>query len=118
MCRQFVASFVNGSRRGINITATLTATICCAVSHFCAFSARSQGVMPDASGHAALNGTAIVGCWNFAAGGDIPENYDRYPEFLPFLHGWDFRINLPHTQFQHARPSSTTRNAALPSEYA
>ncbi|HKQ50580.1 MAG TPA: VCBS repeat-containing protein [Phycisphaerae bacterium] len=65
--------------------------------------ASGQGLSPDADGHAARNGKAIMACWNFSAGAGLPESLSRYPEFLPNLSGWDFRINLPHTQFQFAR---------------
>lgn len=43
---------------------------------------------------------AVYAAWNFEAGRNIPKNYAEYPEFLPNLEGWDFRINLPHTKFQ------------------
>lgn len=68
--------------------------------------ARGQGLVTDAAGHATLNGKPVFACWNFAAGANLPEDIGRYPEFLPLLRGWDFRINLPHTQFQHARAHS------------
>jgi len=45
---------------------------------------------------------SILSCWNFQAGAAIPERLGDYPEFLPFLRGWDFRINLPHVSFQAA----------------
>ena len=33
----------------------------------------------------------------------MPEGLGDYAaEFLPFLNGWDFRINLPHVNFQAA----------------
>jgi len=72
-----------------------------------------QGLNVDADGHAALNGKGILACWNFAAGSDIPEDYARYAEFLPFLHGWDFRINLPHVQFQFARAGQGSSPPAM-----
>lgn len=50
-------------------------------------SVRGQGLQVDADGHAALNGRAVMACWNFEAGADMPEDYNRYPEFLPFLQG-------------------------------
>lgn len=68
--------------------------------------ARGQSLGTDAAGHATLNGRPILACWNFEAGTGIPEDITRYPEFLPFLRGWDFRINLPHTHFQRARSHS------------
>lgn len=39
----------------------------------------------------------IFSCWNFQAGDKIADR--PYPEFLPNLRGWDFRINLPHVRF-------------------
>ena len=62
----------------------------------------TQGVQKD-NGHCTLNGHVVVACWNPQAGRDMPKNYAQYPEFLPSLEGWDFRINLPHTRFQLAR---------------
>jgi hypothetical protein len=52
------------------------------------------------SGNCALGGKVVVACWNFAAGSAMPNDYGQYPERLPFLRGWDFRINLPHVRFQ------------------
>jgi len=71
-----------------------------------------QGVNVDTDGHAALNGKSILACWNFEAGEGI-EDFARYPEFLPFLHGWDFRINLPHVQFQLARTGQGSSPPAM-----
>jgi hypothetical protein len=73
--------------------------------------ASGQGLTPDVGGHALLNGKSVMACWNFAAGAEIPEAFSRYAEFLPFLHGWDFRITLPHIQFQLAR---SVANASEP----
>jgi hypothetical protein len=36
----------------------------------------------------------------------MPERLGDYPEFLPLLKGWDFRINLPHVRFQDAGAGS------------
>jgi FG-GAP-like repeat len=65
--------------------------------------ARGQSRIPD-EGHCALGGKGkiVVACWNFAAGNGMPVDYSTYPERLPFLRGWDFRINLPHVRFQRA----------------
>ena len=46
---------------------------------------------------------SVISCWNFQAGRSMPEGLGDYAaEFLPFLNGWDFRINLPHVNFQAA----------------
>ena len=84
-------SFGTFSRRSLLVT--------CATVMTAARSVRGQGLTPNANGHAALNGKAIVACWNFAAGQSLPEDFSRYLEFLPFVHGWDFRMNLPHIHF-------------------
>ncbi|HEV2058040.1 MAG TPA: hypothetical protein VGR11_01705, partial [Solirubrobacteraceae bacterium] len=62
-------------------------------------SAQAQGLERD-SGHCTTAGKTVLSCWNFEAGGALPESLGAYPEFLPFLRGWDFRINLPHTRLQ------------------
>jgi hypothetical protein len=43
----------------------------------------------------------------------MPKNYGQYPEFLPSLEGWDFRINLPHTRFQLARSGTGSGPAMI-----
>lgn len=63
----------------------------------------AQGISRDA-GHCATPTSVVIACWNDAAGRNIPESLANYPEFLPNLHGWDFRINLPHVRFQTMRP--------------
>lgn len=85
---------------------------CVAIS-FCLSSAQGQGLSVDADGHAALNGKPVFACWNFSASTGAAEDYTRYSEFLPFLHGWDFRVNLPHIQFQLARASTATTEATM-----
>jgi hypothetical protein len=40
--------------------------------------------------------------WNVQAGSALPEQIGDYSGFLPFLEGWDFRINLPHVRFHQA----------------
>jgi hypothetical protein len=59
----------------------------------------AQGIARD-DGHCATPTSIVVACWNGSAGNGIAENIANYPEFLPNLHGWDFRINLPHVRFQ------------------
>jgi hypothetical protein len=54
-------------------------------------------------GHCVDGGRETFACWNPSAGKQIPESPSTYPEFLPNLNGWDFRINLPHVRFQIAR---------------
>ena len=68
-----------------------------------AYPVYAQGARKD-EGHCALDQKTVLACWNFEAGKDMPKNFNEYPEFLPFLEGWDFRINLPHVRFQLARP--------------
>src|SRR4029079_7963580 len=58
----------------------------------------AQGIARD-DGHCATPTSIVVACWNGSAGNGIAENIANYPEFLPNLHGWDFRINLPHVRF-------------------
>ena len=72
----------------------------------------TQGVQKD-NGHCAVNGHVVVACWNPQAGRDMPKNYAQYPEFLPSLEGWDFRINLPHTRFQLARSGAGSGPAMI-----
>ena len=66
----------------------------------------SQGVTVDSNGHCLRGSASIYACWNFQAGADLGENIASYTEFLPNLHGWDFRINLPHVRFQRLRRSA------------
>jgi hypothetical protein len=61
----------------------------------------AQGMKQD-NGNCAFNGQVVFSCWNFNAGLDMPTSLADYPEFLPFLKGWDFRINLPHVRLQPA----------------
>lgn len=65
----------------------------------------AQGVQRD-SGHATVNGRAVFAAWNLEAGSGIPEDLSGYPEFLPNLRGWDFRINLPHVRYKLANTGS------------
>jgi hypothetical protein len=63
------------------------------------------------NGNTTINGKSVFAGWNFKAGEDMPKDYSQYPEYLPFLDGWDFRINLPHVRFQlaaHGDGSSAT----------
>jgi hypothetical protein len=53
-------------------------------------------------GHAEVNGRTVFANWNFQAGSQIPDDFSTYPEFLPFLGGWDFRINLPFVRYKLA----------------
>jgi VCBS repeat protein len=55
-------------------------------------------------GHCVAGGRETFACWNPRAGNQIPENSGSYPEFLPNLRGWDFRVNLPYVRFQLIRP--------------
>ncbi len=59
----------------------------------------AQGLNKD-EGHCTIAARTVLSCWNPAAGAALPEAIGEYPEFLPFLKGWDFRINLPHTRLQ------------------
>jgi hypothetical protein len=59
-----------------------------------------QSLSKDNGNCATASGQTVFACWNLNAGKDIPESLSSYPEFLPFLTGWDFRINLPHVRFQ------------------
>lgn len=69
-------------------------------------SAVAQGLRKD-DGHCTTAGDRTVfACWNFDAGASMPERLGDHPEFLPFLRGWDFRINLPHVRFQDAGTGS------------
>lgn len=54
-------------------------------------------------GHCVEGTRETVSCWNPLAGAEIPEDLSRYPEFLPNLRGWDFRVNLPYVRFQRLR---------------
>lgn len=54
-------------------------------------------------GHVGIFGKTVFAAWNFEAGREIPRKYALYPEILPNLEGWDFRINLPHVRFQRMR---------------
>jgi FG-GAP-like repeat len=64
---------------------------------------RGQGATTD-EGHCTRDAEVVLACWNFSAGSQIPIDYNTAPEYLPLMHGWDFRINLPHVRFQLARP--------------
>ena len=66
----------------------------------------AQGIARDGSGQACVNGNSILACWNFEAGRSMPRNVSQYEERYPFLKGWDFRINLPHTRFQLAQENA------------
>src|SRR5690349_1276326 len=63
----------------------------------------AQGTVVDPNGHCLTSTGAIYACWNFQAGAALGENIGSYSEFLPNLHGWDYRINLPHVRFQRLR---------------
>jgi hypothetical protein len=54
-------------------------------------------------GHCTVGSRETFACWNPLAGNQIPENQANYPEFLPNLRGWDFRVNLPYVRYQLAR---------------
>jgi hypothetical protein len=54
-------------------------------------------------GHCVKDSRETFACWNPSAGKFIPESLSGYPEFLPNLNGWDFRINLPHVRYQVVR---------------
>ena len=54
-------------------------------------------------GHCVADNQETFACWNPAAGNQIPEAPGSYPEFLPNLRGWDFRVNLPHVRYQQTR---------------
>jgi hypothetical protein len=62
--------------------------------------APAQGLQPDEGQCTNAAGKTVPSCWNFQAGRALPESLGAYPEFLPFLTGWDFRINLPHIRLQ------------------
>ncbi len=91
---------------------TLLAAIAAAIAAALGPPASMQGVQKD-SGHCTLNGQVVVACWNPQAGRDMPKNFSEYPEFLPSLDGWDFRINLPHTRFRLARSGAGTGPAMV-----
>jgi hypothetical protein len=55
-------------------------------------------------GHCVADQRETFACWNPLAGNQIPENLGSYPEFLPNLRGWDFRVNLPYVRYQLTRP--------------
>jgi hypothetical protein len=61
-----------------------------------------QGIGKD-DGHAGIGGRTVFSAWNLEAGRAIPRDFASYPELLPNLEGWDFRINLPHVRFQRLR---------------
>src|SRR5262245_44729957 len=67
--------------------------------------ASGQGINQD-EGHAALGGMTVFANWNADAGRDIPDDFSTYPEFLPNLRGWDFRINLPYVRYKLASQGS------------
>ncbi|MEO6548828.1 MAG: VCBS repeat-containing protein [Ferruginibacter sp.] len=73
----------------------------------------SQGIARDGSGQACVNNKSILACWNFEAGRSMPSNASQYAERFPFLNGWDFRINLPHTRFQLARENAMGATAMV-----
>lgn len=54
-------------------------------------------------GHCVAGNRETFACWNPLAGSQIPEALGSYPEFLPNLRGWDFRVNLPHVRYQLTR---------------
>lgn len=54
-------------------------------------------------GHCVAGSRETLACWNPRAGSQMPESLGSYPEFLPNLKGWDFRVNLPHVRYQLAR---------------
>jgi hypothetical protein len=62
--------------------------------------AQAQSFKRDNGNCIGRSGDVIVGCWNPDAGADIPPSFSRYPEVLPNLQGWDYRINLPYVRFQ------------------
>jgi len=64
--------------------------------------ANAQSTARDA-GNCVAGTSVVVACWNPDAGSHMNESLADYPEFLPDLHGWDFRINLPHVRFQRLR---------------
>src|SRR5215212_1249002 len=66
-----------------------------------------QGLM-GADGHAVISGKSVFANWNFDAGRDIPDDFASYPEFLPNLRGWDFRINLPYVRYKLANRGSAS----------
>ena len=66
-----------------------------------------QGVNKD-NGHAAIGALTVFANWNFDAGRDIPDDFTSYPEFLPNLQGWDFRINLPYVRYKLANRGSSS----------
>lgn len=68
----------------------------------------AQSITLDANGHCLNSTGSIYACWNFQAGAGLGENIGTYTEFLPNLHGWDFRINLPHVRFQRLRTGAGT----------
>jgi hypothetical protein len=70
--------------------------------------ALAQGITPDVGGHCLVGNNVVFSCWNFQAGRGLGEDIANYTEFLPNLHGWDFRINLPHTRFQILRHGAGT----------
>ena len=66
--------------------------------------ALAQGWDQDAAGHCKRDQMGVIfACWNPDAGNNIPNDLARYPEDLPNLEGWDFRINFPHVRFQLSR---------------
>jgi hypothetical protein len=67
--------------------------------------ASAQGINKD-NGHAAIGNMTVFANWNAEAGRDIPDDFSTYPEFLPNLRGWDFRINLPYVRYKLASQGS------------
>ena len=66
-----------------------------------------QGLALD-NGHAAIGSRTVFANWNFNAGRDIHDDFSSYPEFLPNLQGWDFRINLPYVRYKLANRGSSS----------
>ncbi len=87
----------SSSHRGAKRRAALAALCLLALA---AGRAQAQG-LDRGAGHCVKNGQIIFGCWNTAAGDQLPETLS-YPEIQPNLDGWDFRINLPHINLQLA----------------
>src|SRR3954471_23720652 len=91
-----------GSRRFWRATPAVAAALVVAGALLAVPGGRSQSLSKD-NGHCTnASGVAVLACWNFEAGAAIPESLADYPGTLPFLTGWDFRINLPYVRLQRA----------------
>lgn len=59
------------------------------------------GQSDDFSGHPTRDEYRVFAGWNTRAGRQIYDD-THHPESLPNLRGWDYRVNLPSTQFLRA----------------